>query len=55
MGSLNNFSDLAVQVIEHLPNGWVRIYNIVPEESHEGDDDDPLTTIVVDGYEDIQP
>lgn len=41
------------QVIEHLPNGKIRVYNIVEEDSHIGDDDDPLTTIVINGYETV--
>lgn len=36
------------QVIEYLGNK-VRVYNIV--EAHAGDEDDPLTTYVVKGYE----
>jgi hypothetical protein len=39
-----------VQVIEELDNGDVRVYNV--QSMHRGDNDDPLTTIQVKGYED---
>lgn len=39
-----------IQVIEHLDDGKVRVYNIV--DGHLGDDDDPFTTIEVSGYKD---
>lgn len=42
-----------IQIIEHLDNDTVRVHNVVPEDSHIGDDDDPLTTIVVKGYKDV--
>jgi hypothetical protein len=45
----------AFQVIENLDGKKIRIYHILPDSSHIGDDDDPLTTIVVDGYEDQEP
>jgi hypothetical protein len=41
------------QVIEYLDNGKVRVYNIVVEDSHKGDENDPLTTIAVKGYTDV--
>lgn len=42
-----------VQVIQDLPNGKVRIYKIV--DTHLADDDDPLTTIRIDGtFEDVE-
>lgn len=44
-----------VQVVNYLPNGKVRVHNIVAEESHIGDEQDPLTTIVVRGYKDVSP
>lgn len=48
---MEDYNDL--QIIEHLENGKVRVYNIVDEDSHIGTEDDPLTTIVVKGYKDV--
>ena len=40
-----------MQIIEELPNGKMRIYNIT--DGWMGDEDDPLTTIRVAGYQDV--
>lgn len=42
------------QVVEFLENDTIRVYNIIEEDSRIGDNDDPLTTIVVRGYEDTK-
>lgn len=58
MPTLKSMSDSEVkttQILEYLDNGKIRVYDIIGEDSHIGDDDDPLTTIVVKGYKDIQP
>lgn len=41
------------QVIQELDNGLIRVFNIV--EIGGGTDDDPLLTIHIDGYTDIEP
>lgn len=47
----NDFT--GAQVIQELPNGKVRIYKII--DLHPGDNDDPLTTIKLDGtYRDVE-
>lgn len=41
-----------MQIVEELPNGKIRLYNIT--EGWMGDENDPLTTIHVDGYQDVE-
>lgn len=40
-----------VQVIEYLDDDKVRVYTI--EDAHLGDDNDPLTTIIIKGHRDV--
>jgi len=42
-----------IQVIEYLDNGKIRVFNIV--DSHEQDEEDALSTIIIKGYKDINP
>lgn len=42
-----------IQVIQNLDNGTIKVYKVT--DLHMGDQEDPLTTIVVDGYEIIDP
>jgi len=42
-----------IQVVQYLKNGNMAIYEIDKDESHIGDDNDPLTTIVIKQKMDI--
>ena len=41
------------QVMQYLKNGNMAVYEIDEDESHIGDDNDPLTTIVIKQKMDI--
>lgn len=47
------FNTDLIQVIEELPEGKIRVYKIV--DSHEQDDEDTLSTIIIKGYKDVNP
>ena len=42
-----------IQVVQYLKNGNMAVYEIDEDESHIGDDNDPLTTIVIKQKMDI--
>jgi len=42
-----------IQVVQYLKNGNMAVYEIDEDKSHIGDDNDPLTTIVIKQKMDI--
>jgi len=36
-----------IQVVQHLKNGNIAVFDIDWEQTHIGDEDDPLTTIAI--------
>ena len=42
-----------IQVMQYLKNGNMAVYEIDEDKSHIGDDNDPLTTIVIKQKMDI--